>query len=235
MVDKPAQPNQSLQCGIECLLELASTSEPVGSREMARRLDQEHTRVNRLLGTLAHLGLAERTPDRKYAPGPGVHMLAALSLRGSKLLKCALPHIRDLMERTGERIALGVLWRDHVCYLYHGGPDEPLEAAIAQENLFPAEQSSIGLVLLAARADGRNRLGKIRRDGFALSPTRSLAVPVGDPPIAGLAVSGRVQANQVQYLVKELRDTAHRISVGAALRRLSPVGAALRRPPDRAR
>jgi DNA-binding IclR family transcriptional regulator len=201
---RPAQPNRSLQCGIECLLELASTSEPVGSREMARRLDQEHTRVNRLLGTLAHLGLAEKTPDRKYAPGPGVHMLAALSLRGSKLLKCALPHIRDLMERTGERIALGVLWRDHVCYLYHGGPDDPLEAAIAQENLFPAGRSSIGMVL-AGRSTG---------DGFALSPTRSLAVPVGDPPIAGLAVSGRVPANRVAKLVKELRETAHRIQQG---------------------
>ncbi len=197
----PAQPNLSLQCGIDCLLELASTSDPVGSREMARRLGEEHTRVNRLLGTLAHLGLAEKTPDRKYAPGPGVHLLAAMSLRGSKLLRAALPPIRHLMERTGERIALGVRWRDHVCYLFHGGPDEPIEAAVAPENLFPAKQSSIGMVLL----------GEFTGDRYAISPTGSLAVPVGDPPIAGLAVSGKVSKNRVNTLVKELRATADAI------------------------
>jgi DNA-binding IclR family transcriptional regulator len=204
---KPAQPNLSLQCGIDCLLALASAEQPVGSREMARRLGEEHTRVNRLLGTLAHLGLAERTADRKYTPGPGVHLLAAMSLRGSKLLKTALPHIRDLMERTRERIALGVLWRDHVCYLFHGGPDEPMEAAIAPETLCPATQSSIGMVLL----------GKFTGDGYAVGPPGSLAVPVGDPAIAALAVSGKVAKNQVNTLVKELRITAERISQGQTL------------------
>lgn len=207
--ERPAQPNLSLQCGIDCLLELASAEQPVGSREMARRLGREHTRVNRLLGTLAHLGLAEKTPDRKYAPGPGVHLLAAMSLRGSRLLRTALPHIRDLMERTGERIALGVLWRDHVCYLFHGGPDEPIEAAVAPENLFPAKQSSIGGVLL----------GRFTGDGYAVSPTGSLAVPVGDPAIAGLAVSGKVPKDRIHTLVKELRVTAERISAGTASRR----------------
>jgi DNA-binding IclR family transcriptional regulator len=198
---KPAQPNQSLQCSIDCLLELASADRPVGSREMARRLGEEHTRVNRLLGTLAHLGLAEKTADRKYAPGPGVHLLAAMSLRGSKLLGTALPHVRDLMDHTGERIALGVRWRDHVCYLFHGGPDEPIEAAVAPGNLFPAERSSIGMVLS----------GRFTGDGYAVSPTGSLAVPVGEPAIAGLAVSGKVSKNRINALVEELRATAKRI------------------------
>ena len=150
MTRAPAQPNQSLRNALECLLQLCSTGRPVGSREMARELGMEHTRVNRLLGTLAALGLAERTSDRKYAPGPGVHVLAAMSLRGSPLLSTALPHIRGLIKDTGYRVALGVLWRTQVCYLYHGGPRKPLEAAIAGHELYPAAQSCIGLPLLAS-------------------------------------------------------------------------------------
>ena len=58
---------------------------------------------------------------RRYAPGPGLHVLAAMSLRGSRLLTRALPHLRDLMAAEPEcRIALGVLWRSHVCYLFFG-------------------------------------------------------------------------------------------------------------------
>jgi len=55
----PAQPNLSLINGLTCLQELIASPSLVGSRELARRLGLEPTRVNRLLGTLAQLGLAE--------------------------------------------------------------------------------------------------------------------------------------------------------------------------------
>src|SRR5450432_664771 len=109
----PAQPNQSLANGIACLQALTAAEDAIGSRELARRLGLEPTLANRLLGTLAELGLAERTPERKYRPGPGIHVLAAQSLRGSGLLQAALPVIRGLLDE-GLAVALGVLWRSDV-------------------------------------------------------------------------------------------------------------------------
>jgi len=87
----PAQPNQSLIDGLACLQQLASEREPVGGRELARDLGLEPTRVHRLLRTLAHLGLAQQDAQRRYRPGPGIHVLAAQAMFGSGLLRRALP------------------------------------------------------------------------------------------------------------------------------------------------
>ncbi len=204
---KPAQPNQSLMDGLECLEAVALAERPVGVRELARMLQLEPTRVSRLLGTLAYLGLTQRTGRGKYAPGPGIHVLSAMGLRGSRLLASALPVIRELQVGHGYSVALGVLWRRHVCYLFHGLPGRPLEEGIGGHGLFPAEQSSIGLALLADRPEAAvrtlfagdaaadinrllSRLVAVRQAGYAVAPDHgSLAVAVGDVPFAALAFS----------------------------------------------
>lgn len=91
MKAKPsAQANQSIIDGISVLQALAMSEEPVGSRELSRRLDMETTRVNRLLKTLAYIGITQQTANRKYVPGPGMHVLATQSLYASRLLRCAI-------------------------------------------------------------------------------------------------------------------------------------------------
>jgi DNA-binding IclR family transcriptional regulator len=232
----PAQPNKSLQGGLDCLLLLASSDHPLGSTEAARALGMDRTRAGRLLGTLAHLGLATRTGQGKYGPGPGIHALAAMSLRGSNLLKAALPPIRALVEETGLTVALGVLWRRHVCYLYHGGPDKPVEAAIAGHNLYPAERSVIGQILLAYCApedvrkkyetEGRDagwdlegflhNLLEARLRGYALG-SNNLAVAIGDAPVAGLALSAgkRIPKRRIPRLVGTLQDA--RVAIERAM------------------
>ncbi|HOX04817.1 MAG TPA: helix-turn-helix domain-containing protein [Planctomycetota bacterium] len=229
---RPAQANESLISGLELLQALAGAASPVGSREMARLLDMEHTRVSRLMGTLAHMGLAERTAERKYAPGPGLHVLAAMSLRGSRLLSAALPHLEAL--RTGLpdlAVALGVLWRRQVVYVYFATPGEDPRVAVAGRDLYPAEKSSIGRVLLAAqprsevrklyagtpRAELDGLLGALdaaARDGWALYENTTLGVAVGEPPVAGLAVAGKLAGHDRDDLVRRLRETAERISQG---------------------
>jgi DNA-binding IclR family transcriptional regulator len=189
-----AQPNQSLGHGLEVLHALCGAEGPIGSREVSRRLGMEHTRVNRLLGTMATLGLAERTSDRRYQPGPAVHVLAASGLRSSGLLQAALPVIR-LLHGEGLSCALGVLWRDQVCYLYHGQPGQPLERGLAGHKLYPATLSSIGTVLMAA-IDQTNdpAMSVIREQGWAwVVPANnaqggSISAPVGHPIIAALAI-----------------------------------------------
>lgn len=221
-----AQPNLSLGRGVEVINALASADGPVGSRELSRRISMEHTRVSRLLGTLAQLGLAERTADRKYRPGPGLHVLAANALRSSSgLLQAAFPEIRMLLD-AGHGAALGVLWRDQVCYLYHGMPGQPLERGLAGSSIYPAEHSSIGMAVNAFRAEPDRRmfhgqtLGEVRRRGWALADTgtngighQSLAVPIGEPAIAGLAAIPTSSAWDQDEVVAMLKGSAERIAI----------------------
>jgi DNA-binding IclR family transcriptional regulator len=208
----------------------------MGSREMARLLGLEHTRVNRLMGTLAALGLAERGADRKYAPGPGLHVLAAMSLQGSRLLSAALPHVARLREAHPElTVALGVLWRTRVAYLLFAAPGERLEAAVASRGLFPAEKSSIGQALLAGRTDAEVRelyrdrpaaevsallqaLAAVRESGHALVDGTTLGLTLGQPPVAGLAMAGGLAGADRTGLIDDLRETAAAIAQALSCR-----------------
>ncbi|NUQ01597.1 MAG: helix-turn-helix domain-containing protein, partial [Armatimonadetes bacterium] len=150
----PAQPNQSLIDGLACLQALAGEARPLGVTELGRRLGLETTRVHRLLRTLAHLGLVRQNAARKYEVGPAIHVLSAQSMFASGLLRRALGPLEGL-QTTGHAVALGVLWRDSVSYLYHREPGMNAAEALGRVGLFPADQSSIGLVLLAAQPDER--------------------------------------------------------------------------------
>ena len=237
----PAQINKSLRDGIECLLEIAAMERPVGSRELARRLGQDHTRVNRIISTLAYMGLAEQTTDRKYIAGPGLLVLAGLSLRGSLLYRCAMPHLEDLGIATGYQVALGLRWRTNVSYLYHGHAQKHAALGIASEGLYPADRSSIGMVLLSQLTPReitelyqgssagvlRNpdmktlleRVKEARNTGFAVaSNARSIAVALGKPAVAGIALYRSEDqetlpkdAKSVRKLVSQLNSTAERI------------------------
>lgn len=221
--------NHGLVGGIQCLLALVAADRPIGSRELAREMGMDLTRTNRLLGTLAYLGLAQRTPARKYYAGSGLHVLSAMSLHASRLLRVAMPSVEELSRHTGHVIALGVRWGANVCYLVHGKADESLTASIGGNSLFPAEKSSIGKVLLAERSDSEIRelypdadegltealiqeLHRVRGQGVAFGVTGSVAVPVGLPPIAGLAVSDVKGPKTAPSLIADLRQTADEIA-----------------------
>jgi DNA-binding IclR family transcriptional regulator len=204
---------------------------------LARELGLEPTRVNRLLKTLAYLGMARQTPNRKYLPGPAMHVLSAQSLFGSGLIRRALPVLERLQE-TGHVVALGVLWRDQVCYLYHWDKGETAASALGRMNLYPASQSSIGRMLLAWKDEQHVRqlytdreiplyptgvedllkdLRLVREQGFAYAVQRpqplnsSVAVPVGNPPYAGIAFGGQVPADTIEQSVEMLQTAAGEI------------------------
>jgi DNA-binding IclR family transcriptional regulator len=218
----PAQPNQSVLDGIACLQAVSSRKKPVGVRSLARELVLEPTRVNRLLKTLAHSGLVHQTTQGQYISGPGLHVLAGMSLQGSGLLTAALPSIRELAKEK-LTVALGVLWHDQVCYLYHGHPGQPLELGIGSQELFPAVSSSIGQSILAHLSKSiRTKLpkphsyNKIQKNGYALveqqDGIRTLGTAIGNPPIAGIALAGRITSARIPGLVKRLKTAALNIS-----------------------
>ncbi len=215
MKNLPAQPNRSLINGIKCLQVVITADQPIGSREVARRTGFEHTKVNRHLRTFLSLGMLEQTKKRTYFPGPGIHVLAAQSLRASGLLKAALPEIRSIAV-DGLTVALGVLWDKNVCYLYHGRPEIDFEGGISGVNVYPANHSSIG-VLLTAIGKGDQKIIKqgymLLEDAFHGSG-KTLSVPVGEPPIAALAYAGEFAGVSLPKLVSKLKEAAKKIQDG---------------------
>ena len=147
-----SQPNQSLIDGIRCLQYLVTSGRAFGCRELARLMGINATRVNRLLMTMAAIGLTQQDEHRRYLPGPGIHALAAQAIRGSALFSQALP----LLERHAPKdivVALGVLWEDQVIYIYHSEPGSQVSQALAGFHTLPAWQSVIGMALLASETD----------------------------------------------------------------------------------
>mgnify|MGYP000968225246 CR=1 FL=1 len=106
----PAQANQSLIYGFQVLQEVIAAGQPVGSREVSRRLNMEHSRINRLLKTLVAIGMLYQDRDSKYYPGSGIHVLSALSLHASGLVTAALP-VLEPIHKMGAIVALGTLWQ----------------------------------------------------------------------------------------------------------------------------
>jgi len=237
MITLPAQPNQSLIDGIAVLQELSRRGRPISGLELARDLHLEKTRVNRLLKTLAFLGLTKTAAGRKYVCGDGIHILAAQSLYASGLLPVAMPLLTGL-QRYGYIVALGVLWRDKTSYLYHHNPThQELIAGLGGMGSFPVGESSIGMVLLAQKSEEevrelygvngiegfagtrrqlQTRLARIRRDGYAdiYTDHHSLAVPLGTPPFAALALSGSIPDDRISEFVTILQQTATQIEEG---------------------
>jgi len=152
MKELPAQPIKGLQDGIIVIQQLANMREPVSGLELSKELGIEKTRVNRILKTLTSLGIAYRTTSRKYASGPGMHILAAQSLAASGLFNTSVRHLEEL-EKLGHIIALGVLWRDKVSYLFHHSPGTPFQEGIGRTQLYPASKSSLGMALLSEKTD----------------------------------------------------------------------------------
>ncbi len=231
----PAQPNQSLMDGLACLQHLASRGESLACADLARELGLETTRANRLLRTLAHLGLAEQDEKRRYRPGPAIHVLAAQALFGSGLLRTAMPYLEDLRQFKCV-VAMGVLWRDKVCYLYHASPRTPQGEALGRVGLFPVIQSGIGCALLAAEEDAQVRqrlkglsdpagirslltkLNAFRQTGVAVVPQEhhkdvvSYGVAIGDRPAAAIGLSGQLSASVQSQAIGALQHVADAIA-----------------------
>jgi hypothetical protein len=225
-----AQPNQSLIDGITVLQALAISTNPIGCRELARKVGLDVSRVNRLLKTLSFLGIARQTPNRKYRAGAGMTVLAAQSLFASGLLRRALPALEGL-RHFGHTVAMGVRWRDNVSYLFHAAPNMPASDALGRIGLYPATRGAIGMVLLAAAddeeiaevyADGdipgfasldelMAELAVIRAQGYvrlrvkAEREQHSLAITVGETNYAAIGFSGWIPESAVPAMLEELR------------------------------
>jgi DNA-binding IclR family transcriptional regulator len=180
-----------------------------------------------------------------------MHVLSAQSLFASGLIRRALDPLKAL-HRHRLIVALGMLWQEHVCYLYHALPGMTPGEALGRLGLYPASRSSIGMVLMARLPEDQVReiydgrpipgypgglrnlladLRTIRWKGHSWlvhsrSPRRvTMAVPVGEPPDSAVALSGAIPTARRAEFTALLRTAADRI-----VRQKDPANAGTRTP-----
>lgn len=233
----PRQPHQSLIDGLACFQAVIGSTKPVGVRDLSEQLGFEVTRVHRMLKTLSHLGFVQQNPDRKYTHGPAVHILSAQTMVASGLTRNAikfLPKLKDLNVIT----AMGILWQDQVGYLYRANRGQDATDAIGRVGLYPASDSSIGLVLLSKMSDSEikqlykgkpipghkdkiesllKEVQKVREDGYASRATNekghtSIGVGISDPPVAAIAVAGIIPPANKKTIISRLQEVATQIA-----------------------
>ena len=219
----PAQKVDGLIAGMALLEELAAHREPVAGLELAHKLGMSPVRVNRLLKTFAYLGYAYRTSSRKYAPGPALHVLAAENMASSGLLRNAYQYLESLSASV-PTVALGVLWKEKVCYLFHRNGKTGMGNGLSPDFLYDWRRSSIGHALMAERNSEEipgltpelaKQLQNARKNGYALvrhTGHYTLAVTIGTPAYAALAVSGMKTLDEIPSLARRLKDYAEKIA-----------------------
>ena len=232
-MELPSQPLYGLIDGLAVLQYLAATAHETSGTEISRELEIEKTKVNRILKTLAYLGLVYRTAKRKYTLGPAIHILSAQTLYGSGLINHSIKHLIDLTD-FDVMVAMGVLWRDKVSYIYHWLPGLAKTEGLGRMEVFPATQSSIGLILLSEKTDEQIReiipdhdipgyekiedlladIQRFREQNFAstiFEGRTSVAVKIGHPAYAAIALADNEKDLLNEAYLSALREAVRRI------------------------
>lgn len=209
---------------------LVAAGEPLGVRELARRSGLSKSAVSRLLGTLAEIGMVDRTADGAARPGAGLATLTRRVEHTPALLRERLrPLAAEMQREYGENAAIGI--DDGAGFLYLVSARVPAAVQVADPvgETFPFHLVAPGLVAMAAWSDDRldaylagplagatphsvtdpeavrRRLARIRRDGYAWTDQEL------DLEVNGLAAP-ILDAGGVQVAVATLYGPSYRLS-----------------------
>jgi DNA-binding IclR family transcriptional regulator len=122
---------------------------PVTVSEAAERLGVARSTAHRLLSMLSYRDFAVQDGDRRYSAGPVLSLAARTHSRAALLRTVAMPHLAVLAQRVGESTNLMVLAGDHVRFIGSIEGTQALRVGNREGMVFPAHQTSGGMLLLA--------------------------------------------------------------------------------------
>jgi IclR family acetate operon transcriptional repressor len=184
--NKPAYGIESVDHALH-LAQVLQQEGPLRVADAAERLGVARSTAHRLLAMLVYRDFAEQGPDKRYGPGP-VLRAAVTPEPVSVLRSLALPHLRDLVQRTGETANLQIRVGDQIRFVASVECDQVLRVGDREGRLLPAHLVSGGRALLAGLDDAeleelyggsagdgpdlarlRRELRLVRRHGFAIN------------------------------------------------------------------
>lgn len=159
---------------------------PMRVTDAAARLGVSGSTAHRLLGMLVYRDFAEQLPDRRYGPGPLMRRDGLPWPTVAGLREVAWPHLRRLVDGTGETANLMVLAGVDVRFVATVECDQVLRVGDRTGRTLPAHLASGGRALLATLPEDvaaevlatlddpvatrlRRELRTVRRRGFAVN------------------------------------------------------------------
>ncbi|MBO0872704.1 MAG: IclR family transcriptional regulator [Pseudonocardia sp.] len=145
----------SLAAGLRVLAAFTSERPELGVGELARMLEMDKRRTQRLVSTLFDLGYLDQDPvSRRYRPGVAVLTLGYAALHSLDLRQLARPHLSALLEQFGQTVNLGVRHRRDVVFVEClRGERFRLGVNVHVGDRLPIHLSSLGKALLCRLPD----------------------------------------------------------------------------------
>jgi len=140
----------SVANSIRLLTSFSGEEDELGITTLASRLRLAKSTVHRLAATLTSAGFLEQNSDNgKYRLGVALFELGALVRRRMDVANEARPKLRELLEKTGETVQLGIVDHFSVLYVYEMESPRAIRMAAAVGGRAPLHCTAVGKVLLA--------------------------------------------------------------------------------------
>ncbi|MFJ8725926.1 IclR family transcriptional regulator domain-containing protein [Streptomyces sp. NPDC093269] len=206
---------EALARGLEVITAFEPRRPVMSLTDMAHATGLARPTARRILLTLAELGYV-RQQDGGFALTPRVLDLGMAYVRSMGLWDVARPHLERLVERTNESCSIAQLDGSDIVYVARASVPKIVTLAVQIGTRFPALQTSLGKVLLAA-------LPPDEATRVLAEPTRSGLVPVWRPDRAeweaelrevrarGWAMTDEQLARGIRSVAAPLRDGSGRV------------------------
>jgi IclR family KDG regulon transcriptional repressor len=140
----------SVANSIRLLTSFSGNENELGITTLATRLRLAKSTVHRLAATLTSAGFLEQNAETgKYRLGVALFELGALVRRRMHVANEARPKLRELLEKTGETVQLGIVDHYSVLYVYEMESPRAIRMAAAVGGRAPLHCTAVGKVLLA--------------------------------------------------------------------------------------
>lgn len=161
--------------------------------EAAERLGVARSTAHRLLAMLVYRDFAVQDDSRAYRAGPVLELAAHSRSAAARLRAAALPHLQALVDASGESANLIIRTADTARFIASVEGPQALRVGSREGMVFPAHQTTGGLLLLAELSDDelcrtyaeerytdrpadrpdlaelRRTLARVRKNGFAVN------------------------------------------------------------------
>jgi len=140
----------SVANSIRLLTSFSGEQDELGITALASRLRLAKSTVHRLAATLTGAGFLEQNADNgKYRLGIALFELGALVRRRMDVANEGRPKLRELLEKTGETVQMGIVDHLSVLYVYEMESPHAIRMAAAVGGRAPLHCTAVGKVLLA--------------------------------------------------------------------------------------
>jgi IclR family pca regulon transcriptional regulator len=201
---------EALARGLDVLQAFEPRQPVLPLAEIAARAELARPTARRILLTLIELGYV-RTQGAGYSLTPKVLELGTVFIQSLGLWEIARPHMEQLVSRTNESTSIAQLDGSDIVYIARTAVPKIVGLAVSIGTRFPALQTSLGKVLLAAMTPD------VLEETLSI-PSRSGVTPRWDPTIAerdaelrdvrakGWALTDQALALGIRSIAAPLRD-----------------------------